>query len=64
MLRLFFLLFLCDVTFGSKKDISKAELFLTWFDKIAKGIHPASTIEWYGPHMGFGGYCQVSFKRR
>ena len=52
--RLFFLLFLCDVTFGSKKDISKAELFLTWFDKIAKGIHPASTIEWYGPHMGFG----------
>ena len=55
------LLFLLSLTIISGSD-QKAAKFLNWFDTVAHGVRPSSTIEWYGPHMGFGVTAKAELK--
>jgi hypothetical protein len=61
-LKSILVLSICAITFGSNKDSDKALAFLTWFDTVAHGVRPSSTIEWYGPHMGFGVTAKAELK--
>ena len=61
MPRFTLLLVLLSLTIISGSD-QKAAKFLNWFDTVAHGVRPSSTIEWYGPHMGFGVTAKAELK--